>query len=132
MKQEEILNKFAQKALSYLESAEAFTAKELPLYVKELLEFKFYESAISLGGSVFIAGIMLLAALVLGVICKREARKNLNTRSEEVMAFAGAFAFCFLLFAFIPLVTAKDEVVELIKIKTAPRVYLIDYIKGNK
>ena len=122
---EEILNKFIEKSLAYLSSAEAFLGKEVPSYIQELLTFKFYESLVFLGFGLFF---IVITVLTLKYVWKLTEDKHGDAR-DVPRFFIGIFGTLgIVLVTFIGLM---DSSVTLIKIKTAPRVYLVEYFKGK-
>lgn len=111
---EELLNSFTAKALEYLNSAEAFLKAEVPAYVQELLLYNFYSNLIGL--------IPLLIGASICIFILYKARKYVNNPDVIFALFpAIALVLC--------LAGAFDNINTIIKIKVAPRVFLIEHLK---
>lgn len=113
------------KILQYMDHAEAFAGKEAPLYVDELLRFEFWRHVTT--GVFFVA---LLGVLIGVFLFSTWASKNMNNEDlwGSVCAFSGVvMAVVFLISLFM----VPSSFVDAYKVKHAPRVYVIDYIKNS-
>ncbi len=121
---EEIINELLNKSLNYLENTENFIAKEAPVYVNELLHFKFMQHMVE-GVTDTITGTLLIGSFM-SAMC---ALMSLEFRSKYALplAIAGGLFVGFLGGTSI----SSNDFMEAYKAKTAPRVYLIDHIKGK-
>ncbi|MAD98961.1 MAG: hypothetical protein Unbinned200contig1002_29 [Prokaryotic dsDNA virus sp.] len=127
--QDKIINELLEKSLGYLNNAEAFVSKELPIYVTELLNFKFWEH-LTTGFTDFLFMFVVLATLLtlLGVAIYYDINHK-----ENVIRVMCLYTFCSLLVATaLSIGVASNDIREAYKVKYAPRVYLVDYIKNNK
>lgn len=133
--------KVMEKVLQYLESAEVFTRKEIPIYVSELITYKLYEQVLCVMlGLMTTLIIFLVVNWTIKVFFKTPYRDRYNSDYKSrwdsgddsgqvipVIIFSLSF-----IFGTIIVINLVGNSIELIKIKTAPRVYLIDYIRGQK
>ena len=138
---EENLNKLTEKALQYLNSVEAFTSKEVPEYIKELLAFKYVEHLISyfipVAAGIFIFLTLGCTALATYRLITRrlEVEKRKYWEDGESITLTLICIFTFISFIFTVCVAADfNHLVSAHKAKNAPRVYLVDYFlnKDNK
>lgn len=107
---EQNLNKIVEALIKATEKVVDAGSEQLPLLVQEVLKFGMYESltwAIICG----------LALAILGI-----AWLNSQDRFD--------FAFVYVVVAFIPGAGFIYGVINLIKIDVAPRLYLLDYLRG--
>ena len=116
MKKEEIVDQFLDKALQYLESAEAFTTREVPLYVEELLNYAAFKESAYL-----ILFLVLTAATFFILVMTVKDQSNMEDK-----LVCGAIIG---LLSLIPVLFTINSAHELYKIKYAPRVYLVEYLK---
>lgn len=123
----DISTELAKKMLEYLNSTEAFLQKNIPAFVEEYLTFYFYQST-------FIIAFFLLL-LVLSFSLSKISKKhieNFKSLSREDKEFLNVmrtvpFGILLLLNAFV----IPININTLIKIKFAPRVYLVDELKDT-
>jgi len=109
--------------LETLKDTKSFALEQTPLFIQELLNYKFYMSLtqFSLGVLSLFVGIGMLI-LFLNKMEQWERERKL-----------GRFVVSFVL-AILGIsigIAAPLNNLDWIKIKIAPRVYLMDYIKGN-
>jgi len=134
MKQE-LVDKFMAKALKYLESAEAFTTKEVPQYVQELMQFKFVEHMIEGVTDILIVtmifGIALSALLGVGVAAFIDDHYSEDLKIQ-IKCGVAVFFVAITVFIIATTVGNSSDFIQAYKAKNAPRVYLIDYIRGQK
>jgi hypothetical protein len=137
MKQEN-LDKLTEKALQYLNSVEAFTSKEEPEYIKELLAFKYVEHLINysipiLTGLFIFLTLGYTAFAIYRFITKRlQTEKRTYWEDSESVTLALFCFFTFVSFLFFTCQLADfNHLVSAYKARNAPRVYLIDYFLNN-
>jgi len=123
---EEILNKLLEKSLKYLDTAEAFTAKEVPLFIKELLGFKFVEHVFD---AITAPILPIIVMIILISIFKKRWEKDPETFTTFMSGAGSLISTGFLCVA---LLHASINLKMAYKAKYAPRVYLMDYARGVK
>lgn len=129
MEQKSLVDAFLGKTLEYLNSTEAFLQKNVPAYVEELLQFDFYEA-------LFYTAVPVVVLLIFSAItfaCFKVCQNMNNSRDlRELYNVVEAIS---LVAALITLIVAAFAVPEnlmtAVKIKTAPRVYLVDKITSQ-
>lgn len=125
MNKEEIINKLLQKSLTYLENTEQFMKGEIPKYVEELMSFKVIEHLVegfspSLGFTLFFWLIAMLFVL------------PIHGEFKKIWLCVLYSVFVFILIFTTSLMVNSEDFVQAYKAYSAPRVYLIDYIKSSK
>lgn len=122
-----IVNTFLGKTLEYLNSTEAFLQKNVPAYVEELLQFEFYSA-------IFWALFFPLLALIFGLVAKRVLTviKGKSGDERDVLEGIGAtsLGIC-VLSILISLFVTPCNLQDVVKIKVAPRVYLVEKISSQ-
>lgn len=108
--------------LTYLldttKSAEGFLVEQAPMYVQELLTYSLINSYVSIGISVLL--FFLMASLGLLVWKKREC--------IEDWPFGLVIIGIISLGPWVPIIF---ETMNVIKIKTAPRVFILEHVQGK-
>lgn len=123
---DKLINDFTEKAMQYLNTAEAFTKKEVPVYIDELLNFKFMEHILDgIGAMGFTVVIMSVA---FGVIALPLAAECVFDKKKNILIYI--FIYFFITSA-MSVVVMKNNAIEAYKVKTAPRVYMIEYFKNG-
>jgi hypothetical protein len=123
-------NILIQKALEYLETAEAFAKSEVPAYLLELLRFKVFEHLVSYFDDLIACGIMFALALhfakKLDDVAKEQTYSG-DKDSFEAVAWVirciAALVLCISMFS-------TADLVQAYKAYAAPRVYLVEYFKN--
>lgn len=106
------------KIVKYLEDAGDFIGREAPLYVKELLTYEaWYHQQWVIWG--FIPFLILIALVVL---------TSFASKTDDAFSTCLFFA---VVFFFVALTTVPHSYVQLNKIEKAPRVYLLEHIRGE-
>ena len=99
-----------------------FASEQIPLFIQELLHYNFVMSL-----SWFILGIVGVITMVIGAILLiKWANKNFHVRDD-----ACYFGLIFLSLGFVCSSLMVFNNLDWIKIKLAPRVYLMEYVKEN-
>jgi hypothetical protein len=122
-----------EKAKSYSDKAESAISKgvdvvleQAPIIVKEYLEWNFFKAAVNavLFCLLILIGLIFFFLFISGKIV-------IDGFGEYVIGF-----FCFVVAVILIALPLRESVMEMIKIKVAPRVYLIestyDYVKNRK
>ena len=123
---EEILKQFTEKLMHYANNAELFASKNVPAYIEELLKFKMYDHI----AMAFVLTTIFVVTLAFTVIVIMRARKLKDQDHAFVISFIPSLITLIMFIVF----STKGylHIREAVKIKMAPRVYVIDYLRGNK
>lgn len=110
-------DKLIDRLWSYLDSAEAFLGKEIPIYVTEYLQYEawYHQQWLMWGFTPFL--VFTAIAFVLAGLVK-------DAEDSALSCIVGAAVFLF--FA---ILTVPHSWVKLNKIKMAPRVYLMEELR---
>lgn len=120
---QELLTEYAMKALEALESGVNWLSGELPLYIEELIKWRFgYILYLIIVGVLLFVGLLLLGIK----LCKiypdtKSMEAEMGTVLGAVFSFIGSLAGGIMILVNIPV---------LIQISIAPRVYLLEYLTG--
>lgn len=117
----DITKEFLTKTLEYLNSAEAFLEKNVPAYVEELLTFEVYSSVFHI---VLWVGLTLTFGLMSFFFYRKYKREGIKKWSD-LHEMTGAAT---ILISIIALIVVSCNVHTIIKVKTAPRVFLVEKI----
>lgn len=132
-KKEEIVNGFLDKALSYLESTEVFVKQEVPIYIEELLNYKFFEHVSQ--GLIYSLAVCLVFGTFLSFILLAFSNEFYGLFGKCVKTKIKVIAFsCLVSYSFmftLGLVVNFSDFKKAYMVKTAPRVYLVEYLKGG-
>lgn len=131
---QELVNELLQKALQYFNSAEAFATKEIPLYVQELLQFKFVEHLLDSIGFSLALGLFFTLFFSCMIVLLRygNSQGNIdNEYSEDAFKFGRKVFISTFIISILLVFTFNDNTIQAYKAKYAPRVYLMDYLKGK-
>ena len=130
-------NKLIEKALEYLSSIEAFAGKEVPAFIQELIEFKIFEHLFGYFSSLFVWGIVSIISIY---IAKRlyarlksdDAKFSDGSYREDYIVPACLSVGLSITFVILFTINIFDkEALRAYKAYKAPRVYLVDYFKGQ-
>ena len=114
--------KIKEYAINVLKGGEELTKTEMPLYVQEYLDFEFYTHAVAFS-------LILIATFTFVFLAIIVPSKSRDTIHEEVGFIAG-FLFAVLTLVFFLGLICQGE--SLMKIKLAPRTYLVDKFTCKK
>lgn len=117
-----IVDQFLNKSLDYLGSAEAFLKAEVPSFIQEFMSWKMYES--SFGLTVCLIGIIVSILLSIYFF-----KKTLKFEDYDAAFFCKIMVFVSGTLTSILLISAISYTKDIIKLKVAPRVYLLEQIK---
>lgn len=117
---ENSVDQFLTKSLEYLSSAEAFLKAEMPEFIKELLAWSFYNAMFK--------GIILLVlfigfAILSFTFYKKHLKKPVDCYDLGTFLIGG-LAFIFIFGGLL-----VCQIQTMIKIKLAPRVFLIEQVR---
>ena len=121
-----------KKALEYLNSAEAFASKEIPAYIQELLEFKFFEHLVNYFDDFLITVPLFILGLFLYKLFDKISKDETKYNTER--SDANGFKWLFVVGGSIALLMSllfTNNLIEAYKIKKAPRVYMVEYFKNQ-
>jgi type III secretion system FlhB-like substrate exporter len=108
-----------------LAKAVDFAIEQAPLVVQEFLSWK-------MGEAIFNVVLYTIATIVLFCVVRFLFKKirstDMNRNLEEVILFAFGFMFSLVVFCFIVFLQLKPNIETIIKIKLAPRVYILEYV----
>jgi len=127
----QVADKFLNKAMEYLESAEAFASKEVPAYIEELLSFKFFEHLVNALTSISIDVVVvgtLMGVCVFTIVHIVKEEFNYDVSFKKTLL---AFPIVYVLAGIGSIASQSNELINAYKAKNAPRVYLVDYFKGD-
>lgn len=134
-----IADKFAEKALAYLNSAEAFVSNEVPVYIEELLSFKVFEHLVEYFDGILVWSVIFVISLIIArIIWKKSEEKDddgeyiVDYKSDrDGMKIVPLIASVFLLVPLLIGICSTRDLVKAYKAAYAPRVYLIDYLRSK-
>jgi hypothetical protein len=106
--------------LEFMKSGTNFVAEQAPLYVQELLQWGFYDNLIS----AIIVGIFSLIFLIASAL---SFRKMIKEDEPPLLIIVGVFA----IFSIGFFIDCVSNTKECIKIKVAPRVYIIESLTNK-
>lgn len=107
-----IVDQFLNKSLEYLNSAEAFLKAEVPAFIQELIQWEFYNA---LGWGLIQFGMLSITIFVIYKIIK----------SKDYIEFTILpIAFSIIVFTLMVF-----NINTIIKIKVAPRVFLLEEVR---
>ena len=127
----------ATSLLDWTSTAGEFVKEQVPLYVTELLEFRFYENMIDVIIYLAVLGFLVsIPILVLWFHRKEEWNTDLQSDFKTICVFAPLVVFFIVaLFAFIPdghnpNSGIKGCITQMVKIKVAPKVFIVEELKS--
>ncbi len=110
-----------------LAKAVDFAVEQAPIVVQEFLSWK-------MGEAIFNVVAYTIAAIVLFCIARFLFKKIKNTKidyPEEIVPISLAFMFSVVMFCFVAFLHIKPNIETIIKIKLAPRVYILEYVTNK-
>lgn len=130
----ELMEEFAKKAMSYLQTVEAFTKTEVPAFINEILQYKMYYEGVMVAVGLLL--ILISTLVYLKFNKKDEDGKSMlqpytgdhaNHYDFDIVGFS-----C--LFSGIPIICGLcmtiSHTLKVIMITVAPRLYLLEYFKS--
>ncbi len=115
----EELNK---KLIELIESAQSFTMENAPLYAKELLEYGVFSNGIAI--VILSIPVIFLSLCIIRIFINKEEDINRACHREDRIFTCVLFLIMFLILLIIP-------VIEIVKVKIAPRVYILEKLKES-
>jgi hypothetical protein len=123
MTNDEILNTFANKMLSAVESMEEFGREQIPDYIEQVLVYNFWESAAVNSVGILVSVVFLMAA----IFCWHKGKVTKN--------YCACWEFGWIvlpiLAVLITVISLLDAGSTMLKIKLAPKVYIVEYLRGQ-
>ena len=129
MTNDEILNTFANKMLTAVEGIEAFGKEQIPDYIEQVLTYNFWE------------GIFFIVVPVLIFLFFIKKSKKLNYKdaeydccgtpnNKESASIVATWIFVAItgIWSLVALLSLSSDV---LKIKVAPKVYIVDYLRDS-
>jgi len=108
-----------------LAKAVDFAVEQAPIVVQEFLSWK-------MGEAIFNVALYTIAAIVLfsvhRFLLKKSKETDMNSSPEDIVPIGLGFLFCSAVFCFIIFTQLKPNIETIIKIKLAPRVYILEYV----
>jgi hypothetical protein len=107
-----------------LAKAVDFAVEQAPIVVQEFLSWK-------MGEAIFNVALYTIAAIVLFCITRFFFKKIKDTNinyPEEILPLGLGFMFCTAMFCLVAILHIKPNIETIIKIKLAPRVYILEYV----
>jgi len=126
---EQILNQFMEKLLHYVNSAEIFANKNVPLYIEELLKYKMYDSITVIIISIIVLFIAVAYFVFALKTIKIDERIGCYTDFSTFKVTSSSMVLVGAIILFVINLSICTR--RIIKINTAPRVYVIDYLRNN-
>jgi len=108
-----------------LAKAVDFAVEQAPIVVQEFLSWKMGEAIFNVIAYT-IAAIVLFS--VLRFLLKKIKEADMNSSPEEIVPIGLGFLFCSVVFCLIIFTQLKPNIETIIKIKLAPRVYILEYV----
>lgn len=122
----ELPDSFLGKTLEYLNSAEAFLQKNVPAYVEELLTFDFYSALLWMLVPILITALLFLVARKFRQL-EEAAIKGRNEEEPYMVGKVLTTTFAIVMIV-VSIVNGAQKIETMVKIKVAPRVYLVEKI----
>lgn len=133
MKTEKAVQKLLEKTLNYIEKVEDFSVEQVPIFVEELLHIKFVEHLVKYFDDFLIS--LPIFFIGIGLLWFAFIRKHRDGKTvAELDKEEGVMAFLFFVGLSVPLLMSillTDHLISAYKIKYTPRVYLVEYLKGE-
>lgn len=111
-----------------LAKAVDFAVEQAPIVVQEFLSWKMGEAIFNVI-AYSIATIVLF--FVLRFLLKKIKKIDMNYSPEEIVPIGLGFVFSLFVFCFITFFQLKPNIETIIKIKLAPRVYILEYVTNK-
>ncbi len=123
----EVFEKFAYKALQYLDGTEAFLKEQLPDYFQQIVTYYAIQSYVFL----FLSFISLAISLI--IISKSLKVKEKSCWGE--MAIPERHVVCIIIFSTIGIIAtivSIEQTKTALKATIAPKVFIVDYLRGKE
>lgn len=117
--------KFAEKALTYLEGTEAFLKEQLPDYFQQVVTYYAVEAWI-----VTAVGIgLFIIAIICGRTCYKEGSKGVCDMDDSKFILSMIVGLFTLVFG---IGLAASKFPTALKATIAPKVFIVDYLRGKE
>ncbi len=120
--QQELLQKVGDWIIKTTEQIGDFAAKEIPPFITEYLQWKFWENVMAIVQYGSAIGI----CTIFSIICYKVARKYKNNEDVMIPAVIGSVASAVMGFLFLIITFPTENIKNCIQIKIAPKVYLVE------
>lgn len=124
---DDVYEKFATKALTYLDGTEAFLKEQLPDYFQQVVTFYAIQSWVFLALSV----LMLCGSAVCGWQMVKSFKRSSDYEHDEPYIYMPLMAAAIILLVFGGAGTVKNTKSAL-KATYAPKVFIVDYLRGKE
>jgi len=108
-----------------LAKAVDFAVEQAPIVVQEFLSWKMGEAVFNVIAYTIVTIVLLC---VVRILLKKIRSTDMNSSPEEIVPIALSFLFSLFVFCFITFFQLKPNIETIIKIKLAPRVYILEYL----
>ena len=108
-----------------LAKAVDFAVEQAPIVVQEFLSWKMGEAVFNVIAYTIVTIVLLC---VVRILLKKIRSTDMNSSPEEIVPIALSFLFSLFVFCFITFFQLKPNIETIIKIKLAPRVYILEYV----
>jgi hypothetical protein len=108
-----------------LAKAVDFAVEQAPIVVQEFLSWKMGEAIFNV---VLYTIVTIVLLCVVHILLKKIRSTDMNSSPEEIVPIALSFLFSLFVFCFITFFQLKPNIETIIKIKLAPRVYILEYV----
>lgn len=119
---QQALTQFLTASLNAVEKGATIAGEQIPLILQEIVQWKIWSSAVGFVG-------FLLLSIVLAIVALK-CWKQINPGTDEFCVPIGACAVLCLLIAPVMFLISCEQLYRLIKVLTAPRLVLIEFLKG--
>jgi cytochrome c biogenesis protein CcdA len=124
---DEILKQFTEKLIGYVNSAEILLKKNVPDYIDQLLKYEMLHHIIIL---LIGFAILFLWFGIARFIYVKFIKEHGN--SENLVILAGVSTIFLLVWIIWFFASGTSHINSIIKINVAPKVFIIDYLRGVK
>ena len=117
------LSQFTEKFLNYLEKSDFSLKENIPDFIDQLLKFKLMDNILS-----FTLGILILLFIIFLIrkIIKLSQDNRIVTRNNYALFLVILIPWALWFFT-----EGINNIRNIIKIQTAPKVFILDYLKSN-
>ena len=116
------LTQFLTASLNAVEKGATIAGEQIPLVLQEIVQWKIASSAVGFVG-------FLVLSIVLAIVGLK-CLKRIKPATDEFYAPIGACAVLCLLIAPVMFLISCEQLYRLIKVLTAPRLVIIEFLQG--
>ena len=129
---ETITNEFLSAMLKFANSAGDFLKAEVPKYIEELLDYKAFEIGLSMFTFIFVMTVCVVLMVISYKIFIKSEEKNDEEGSFFSLKVGTISSIVFAVLLLIGICKIPQDISSIYKIKYAPRVFIIDYIRDTQ